>query len=111
MKCSSMCAGMLRHRVEIHSIKEVPDGGGGFIDEWQTDATVWAQIKPVSGVESLVGMQLQDSVTHDIIMRYRQLKAKQRIKFGDRLFNIQSVIDIEERGRWLQIRAEEGVAH
>jgi SPP1 family predicted phage head-tail adaptor len=55
-------------------------------------------------------MQLQERVSHKITIRFRSgITAKMRIKFGTRMFNIRSVINIEERSRWIEIMADEGV--
>lgn len=113
MKCCDIEAGKLRHKVSVQKLNMTEREGGGYDTEWETFANPYAWIKPISGTESLFGMQLQDSITHDIVIRYKASRAitpEHRIKFGDRLFNIRSVINVEERDRWLQIRAEEGVA-
>ena len=111
MKCCNIEAGKLRQRVEIQRRDKVPDGGGGWSVDWVKVASPWAWIKPMSGSEGLVAMQLQAQVSHDIIIRYREgVTAADRIFYKGRAFNIQSVIDIEERRQWLQIRAMEGVA-
>lgn len=111
MKCCDVHAGLLRHKVEIQEMIRISDGGGGYEATWQTVAKVWANIKPLSGNETMAAMQLEDRITHDIVIRYRGgVTAAQRIKYGDRLFNIRSVINVEERNVWMQLRAEEGVA-
>jgi len=113
MKCCDIESGKLRHKVSVQRLNRIDAGGGSYNVEWETFASPYAWIKPLSGTESLFGMQLEDTITHDIIIRYkasRTITPENRIKFGSRLFNIRSVINVEERNRWLQIRAEEGVA-
>lgn len=111
MKCCDIRAGQLRHRIELQEETKAPDGSGGWIDTWATYATVWAKIIPLSGSEGIFGMQLQDTITHDIMIRYRPGVAPvHRVKYGERVFNIRQAINIEERSRWIDIRAEEGVA-
>lgn len=111
MKCCDITAGQLRHRIELQEETKVSDGAGGWVDTWATYATVWAKIKPLSGTEGIFGMQLQDTITHDILIRYRPgVVPAHRVKYGDRLFNIRQAINLEERNRWIDLRAEEGVA-
>ena len=56
-------------------------------------------------------MQLEASVSHRFTMRYRNdITAKNRLKFGTRVFNIRAVINVKERNKWLEIDADEGVA-
>lgn len=107
-----LCAGDLRHRVTIQAEQRSDDGyGGSSLPTWSTVATVWAEVKPLKGREQLHGQQLEGRVTHRIIMRYRAgVTAANRLLFGTRAFNIRSVVNVDERGRWLEIMAEEGVA-
>ena len=72
---------------------------------------VRASLEPLRGGEALRALQLEDRVTHRITTRYRAgITAKMRIRFKSRLFNIRSVINVEEANRFLEIMAEEGVA-
>ena len=104
----------MRHPIDFQSENPSTDAGGGETDPWAsptTFASVKACIEPFGGGESMFAMQLQDSVTHKVTIRYRAgIIAKMRIKFGTRFFNIRRVINIEERNRFLEILAEEGVA-
>ncbi len=111
VKCSQLD---MRHSIVIQSPNPTTDAGGGRGDPWATPivfATVRASIVPFGGREILHSMQLQDSVTHKVTMRYKAgVIAKMRIKFGTRIFNIRRVINVEERNRFYEILAEEGVA-
>ncbi len=111
MKCCDIQAGMLRHRVQLQRQQRTPDGIGGFDIEWTTYATVSAYIAPLSGTETVVAMQIQDSTTHRLYIRYRaEILPEDRVLFGERTFNIRSVLNLEERNRFIEMRAEEGVA-
>lgn len=110
MKCCEIHAGMLRHKIRLQREKLTPDGGGGWQKEWEEYASVFAYIKPVSGSEALYGMQLQDTITHDIYIRYRTVVAKDVVVYNTRRFNIVSVINVDEKNVWLRLRCEEGVA-
>ena len=104
----------LRHTIVIQAENPTEDAGGGQTDPWAsptTVATVRACIVPLRGSEALRSMQLEDKVSHRITVRWRSgITPKMRIKFGTRLFNIRSAINVEERSRWLEILADEGVA-
>ena len=111
MKCCDVEAGKLRHPIELQSQDRTPDGIGGFTVTWVTYRMPWAWIRPTSGNETVVGDQIQAAITHDIVIRYQPgVLAEDRVLFGERTFNIRSVINVEERSRWLQLRCEEGVA-
>lgn len=86
-------------------------GGGSTGPTWVTFAKARAAIDPVRGSERLRAMQIEDTVTHRITIRYRAgITAKMRVKFGTRVMNIRAVLNWKEENRWLDIMAEEGVA-
>lgn len=102
-------AGELRHRVTIQAEDRQDDGQGGYTPMWRDVETVLASIQPISGNEALVARQLQDTVTHKVVMRYRPgITAAMRLKFGTRLFNIREVRNYDERNRRLELRCVEG---
>jgi SPP1 family predicted phage head-tail adaptor len=106
--------GKLRHRITIQEESRAADSGGGYTNTWTnlaTDPTVWAAIEPLRGREFLQARQLHDAVTHRVTIRHRSdVTAGMRLLRGSRAFNIRSVIDKDERGRWLELMCEEGVA-
>lgn len=106
MKCPN-----LRHKITIQSETRTSDGAGGWDRTWTNFANARAEIKPLRGAEQFRAMNLEDSITHKITIRYRSgITSHMRIVFGTRIMNIRSVINIDERNRWLEIMADEGVA-
>lgn len=113
-----MRAGLLRHRITIQQPDFISDSHGGQIPRpapvgngtgWKDVATVSAQVSPMRGNESFVHRQLQDSITHKIVIRYHSgVLAKQRIKFGSRVFNIRQVKDLDERRIMMELECDEG---
>ena len=111
MKCCDITSGQMRHRVTIESLAKTPDGAGGSTLAWSTVATVWAKVTPVSGGERYQSMRVEADVSHTIITRYRSdIAPDDRVSFDGRTMQIKSVINIEERGRYLEIKAVEGEA-
>lgn len=110
MKCCDYNAGMLRQQLVIQSLTKVSDDEGGWTEVWSDVATLPAKVEPVSGGEYWQGMKLEAHLTHRATVRYYAgLDATMRAKLGTRLFNIRSVMDIEERHRWHVLMMEEGV--
>ena len=106
-----MRLGPLRHRVTIQLEERNEDGYGGHTPTWRDLDTVFASVEPLSGQEAVVARQLQDTVTHKVVMHYRSgIKAAMRVKFGTRIFNIREVRNPGERNQRLELRCEEGVA-
>jgi SPP1 family predicted phage head-tail adaptor len=69
------------------------------------------EVAPMSGRELLAAEAVQSSLTHSVSIRYfAGLKPSMRIKYGDRLFDIQSVIDEDERHRTMTLLCVEGLS-
>ena len=105
-------AGLLKKRIELQSVTLTADTGGGFTSRWATTNTVWANMQPVDkGREFYDVRQLQKSLGFVFTIRYlANVTPKMRIKFGTRLFNIRSVVNMSEKNEILRISAEEFVA-
>ena len=102
-----MNAGRMRHRITFQRPTEEKDRLSGYKDDWFDVATVWAQVSPVSGREYLSQVR-ETMVSHKIYCRYRAgITPGMRIKFGDRIFRIISVLNWDERNEGLTIMCEE----
>ncbi|SDX45136.1 phage head-tail adaptor, putative, SPP1 family [Marininema mesophilum] len=105
-----MEVGKLRHRVTIQKPTIFSGEGGGWSEGWEDWVKGWASIEPLSGKELLEAQQVASTVTHRIRMRYRAgVQPTMRVLFGDRIFEVTRVIDPMERGRELELMAEEKV--
>ena len=106
-----MKAGSLRHKIILEQRATTRTSMGGVADTWTTLATVWGSIRPVSGREPLVGDSITAELTHTIRIRYRSdVTPKNRVKFGTRIFEINSVANIMEYKRELELRCVEVLA-
>lgn len=106
-------AARMRQRITLQTPQESDDGAGGVTRSWSDVDTVWAEVLPLSGgrIERLFARQLQDEVSHRIIIRYRDdVTATMRVVYAGRAMNIRSVVNVAEAGVMLEILADEGVA-
>ena len=111
MRCCEITAGMLREPVTIQRQVSVSDGMGGQAIQWIDLATIRAQVVPLSGREAVQAMQLQASVTHRVMMRYRSdLTPADRLLIRGNPLQIRAIINIEMRDRWLELACDAGVA-
>lgn len=93
--------GEMRRLVEIQSRTMSRDGYGAATATWATEDTVAAKVEPLSGREAWQAQQVRPDVTHQVTIRFWEgLTPKHRFRFGTRVLNIASVIDLEERGRF-----------
>ncbi len=98
----------LRHRLVLEEIERVSDEGGGFSESWVAVATLWCDVRPIAGSEAVEADRLAGRVSHEIALRYRPgVVPAMRFRGGARVFEIVSVIDVDERRRWLKCLCEE----
>lgn len=101
----------MRQRIALEEATAAADGAGGSIVSWVLVAEVWAAIHPRSGAERVEAGGIEGRVTHEITIRHRPGVVPQwRFRLGARIFDIKTVIDVEEAHRFLICLVEERVA-
>lgn len=103
-------AGTRSRRIAIQSLTEVTTDAGEVTETATTLATVWAAIEPISGREEWLAKQSQATTTHKIVMLYRDdVTSDMQALYNGRTFRFDSVINLNEANRHLQIMATEVV--
>lgn len=110
--------GKFRHRISLQSRSDTLDDYGQQANTWTTVATVWAEIRPVSGREKMRAMAMESELTHTVAIRYdvRFLPPKTvdawRIQYvtpaATRIFNINAARDVDEGRRYIIFDCTEG---
>ena len=96
--------GEMKHRVIVQTPSRNDDGYGGGEIVWTDAFEAWVSIEPVSGREYYEAMAIQNQITHRIKTRYRSdITPDMRILYGERVYEIEAVIDISARHRFLEI--------
>lgn len=103
-----MDIGRLRHRITLmRQVNEINDYGA-TMTKWKSIATVWAEVKPLSGREYFSAQQVQSEITTQIWLRHIEgIKPTMKVKFGKREFEILSVLNTQERDVSLQLMCKE----
>jgi SPP1 family predicted phage head-tail adaptor len=100
--------GSLRAELSLRAATPVADGLGGHTEDWTEVATVFARIEPVSATSRFGPDQTMETVTHRITLRWRNgVAAGMRFVRQDRNFDIVTVHDPDDTGRYLVCRARE----
>lgn len=107
--CIKFDIGQFRHRVTFQQESQTSDGQGGYTKTWTNIATVWAKVEPIKQREREEAMSIGTDRTHKITTRYQSSinDVSYRISWGTRIFNITSVLNINERNVILEFQAVE----
>ena len=84
---------------------------GNQTETWAKVAETWAAIEPLKGDERWAAAYAQATTTHRVTMRPPgiEITPAHRIIFGSRIFEIESVINVEERNRELVLMCVEKI--
>ena len=104
-----MHAGTLKRRITLERVTEVQNSFGELVETWNVLAICWAQWLPLKGEEKFAARQFHPELSGEFRLRYRDAHPKDRIKMDGRLFEIEAVIDVEDRHRELRCSVEEQV--
>lgn len=95
-----------RHPLYLQTKTMVPDGEGGFKEGWTNGDLVWANITAIQARQQYEFNSVNVDVTHRMeIDGQIQISEEQRLRMGgavpadtDRIFEIKTIENIEERG-------------
>lgn len=107
-----MKAGKLQHRVQVQAPPGAESPQNEFGEpsgDWETVATRWASIEPLSGSESVTADQTQSPATHRITLRRFALTPRHRVKWGTRYFYVTAAQNPEELSEQVTANATERV--
>ena len=94
--------GRLRHRLVIERVHATPDEAGGWQTDYQSVGAVWAEIRPVGAEPSLAPRQSGETLTHEIMLRYREdVHVGHRFRQGTACYVIRLLVDPDQRKTWL----------
>jgi len=100
-----MKIGKLRKKIDIMKPLETADSYGDQVKNWTYVAVNrWAEVNPKSGRESFLRQQTIDEKAVTFGIRYLEgITPKMKVVYGNVDFNIQSIVNVDERNRELQL--------
>lgn len=111
MKVTFLDPGALRTELDLQMPIRSEDALGGGDLSWMTVATVFGLLEPVGATQFFRSEQDVEVATHTIIIRYRDgVTSGMRFAKGNRTFQISTVADVDETGRYLICRCEEDLS-
>ncbi len=106
-----MRAGRLSSKIELQRSVETANAFGEMIQTWQPLFTCWASVEPLRGSERFSAMQVQSDVDTRIIVRWclnlDLLNTKDRVKFGNKIYDIRAVLNINERNTEMHVMCKQ----
>lgn len=110
MRAEFIDPGAFRHEVRLERAALAPDEAGGHAQIWSEVATLFARIEPVSAASRFGADQRLETVTHRVTLRHRgDVEAGMRLTRLARAYEIVTVHDPDETGRYLVCRVREDV--
>ena len=101
--------GDARQRIVLESKVLVSDGGGGYAENWEAYAVVWAVLEMESGGKPLQAGRPEMRVACRLIIRRRSdVSVNHRVRIGARLFAIRAIVDAGAQSPSLTLLCEEG---
>jgi SPP1 family predicted phage head-tail adaptor len=86
--------GTLDLRATLLAQTRSPDGGGGFGEDWQSFAAVWASLEAQGGGEETAADANETRARYRVAIRRRtDVSAGQRVAIGARRFRVLAVMD------------------
>ena len=102
-----MKAPHLNRALVLEGVVRTPDGAGGFTEVWAALGTLWAEVLPGSGSDTLGEERMLSAVPCRITVRGAAVgagsrpRAGQRFREGLRLFSILAVAERDQAGHYL----------
>lgn len=110
MKIVPINIGKLNKRITFLRTEWVADEMGQEVPEWMPYKTVWATVNPVSGREYYEAQKVRPELTYKIYTRYQQeIAPDMQIKYKEKMFEIKSIINVEESNKMLEIQCIERI--
>lgn len=108
MRAKVIDPGRLRDKLALEANVPVADGMGGHADNWQPVADVLALVEPLAALARFGADQTLEETTHRVTLRWRgDVASGMRFAKAGRRFDILTVFDPDETGRYLVCRVKE----
>ena len=95
-------------RLSVEARTQEADNFGEFPEVWEELRQEWFQVEPLGGREYEQALRMESGQTHKARCAWFDgANSKLRLTTGERIFNVQSVANWQERNRFLDWQLEE----
>lgn len=100
--------GAFRDELSLQECQTVYDATGGYAENWNETAKLFAKIEPARASSTFDADQTIETMTHEITTRWQPgVASGMRMIKDNRIFEIRTVYDPDESGRYLVCGAVE----
>jgi SPP1 family predicted phage head-tail adaptor len=102
-------AGRLSRRVAYQTSAESRNALNEAFPTWSTVGTYWAEVRGLTGREVYHASQTKAEAPHVLTLRYPGFRPSPAARFvyGARIFDVISVINVDERNRQVEVLVNE----
>jgi len=94
----------MKRVISIQQKAKVKDSVGSWSETWSEVIKTRAAIWPVSAGEQVKNQQVENQITHKVRIRYQAgIIPEMHIVYNSRVFEIISIINVQEENRWLDL--------
>ncbi len=105
-----MISGRKSKSIQIETVTQVVNAFGGLAETWATFKKVFAEVSPTRGQEYFSSRQI--NTKNNVSFRFNYfsgITTKMRVSYDGKVYDIQSIININERNREIELMCEEQV--
>ena len=101
----------VRFKFDVQSkSSKTSDGIGGFTTSWSDSFNIFGKLEPIGFNQVVKAQQAAIDISHIITTKYdSRISVKNRLKMGERIFNIVSIENVKERKLKLEILVREEI--
>lgn len=97
------------HKITFEKETEVPDGSGGYVENWITFKEADALVQPITGDSYFIAKQNQSKIKYKVFVEFdEEITDRLRIKYGNEIITIDVVIDQGGQNEILVLMCESG---
>lgn len=100
-------AGELKHRLTIRRVVDIPAADFEVTQEYHDVIKVWGKLTPVSGAVYIGSMQVDDTITHKALIRWRPLSSDHQIVYAGAEYRVKRVTPLNGERIWALLELEE----
>lgn len=94
----------MTRRVELYNATRTSDGEGGYTTEFTLQTTVWGDFRPSKSTRTLLEAELTFYQDAKVYIRYgTTIDENYKVKVEGHLYTIQSINDVDNQHRFLEI--------